>query len=264
MMHRFLSNLMRAVLLLSLLLCALMPATPMPPGSASSSPGRTKVNAKDGLTYVWIPPGTFQMGCSAGDEECPDDEKPAHTITLTKGFWMGQTEVSQAAYKRVMGTNPSHFRGDRLPVEQVTWAEAKAYCTAVGMRLPTEAEWEYAARAGSKASRYGNIDAIAWYDSNSGSGTHEVGSKQPNAWGLHDMLGNVWEWVADWYDENYYSQSPSQDPQGPSSGQDRLLRGGSWNYVPWFVRASNRLWYEPGVWLNLHGYYGFRCGGEVP
>lgn len=211
--------------------------------------------------YVWIPPGTFQMGCSPGDSECTRNEKPPHTVTISKGFWMGQTEVTQTAYQRVMGTNPSGFHGDRLPVESVTWDEANAYCTAVGKRLPTEAEWEYAARAGDTTSRYGDPDAIAWYDKNSGNQTHEVGQKEPNAWKLYDMLGNVLEWVADWYGEDYYGQSPLQDPRGPSSGQDRALRGGSWLNGAEILRASFRYGHRPG---NRLGGYGFRCVGEVP
>ncbi len=135
-------------------------------------PGSTKLNAKDGQLYVWIPPGSFIMGCSPGDTECFDHEKPAHNVSITKGFWLGQTPVTQAAYQRVVGTNPSHFKGDNLPVEQVTWDEAKQYCEAVGGRLPTEAEWEYAARTGTAVARYGNLDAIAWYQGNRGSQTH--------------------------------------------------------------------------------------------
>ena len=182
--------------------------------------GTTKTNPKDGLTYVWIPPGIFQMGCSPGDNECIDSEKPAHSVTITNGFWIGQTPVTQAAYQRVIGTNPSNFKGDQRPVEMVNWGEATAYCTAVGMRLPTEAEWEYAARARSTVARYGDLDPIAWYEKNSDNQSHEVGQKRPNAWKLFDMLGNVWEWTADWYDQNYYSQSPSQDPRGSSSGAE--------------------------------------------
>jgi len=238
------------------LVAAIRKAKPTPKAPA---PAETKVNPKDGLTYVWIPPGTFPMGCSPGDNECETDERPAHTVTITKGFWIGQTEVTQAAYQRVVGTNPSNFRGDRLPVETVSWNDANAYCAAVGMRLPAEAEWEYAARAGSTASRYGGLGAIAWYDGNSGNQTHEVGSKEPNAWKLYDMLGNVWEWVADWHDEHYYSQSPSQDPRGPSSGQYRALRGGSWYLSARSTRASYRGRVVPGFRFRS---YGFRCVGE--
>lgn len=222
--------------------------------------GDMKVNSKDGLSYVWIPAGTFQMGCSPNDTECESDERPAHMVTITHGFWMGQTEVTQKAHQKVMRTNPSYFHGDRLPAEQVTWDDANAYCKAVGMRLPTEAEWEYAARAGSTAARYGDVDAIAWYSGNSVFQTHEVGQKETNAWKLYDMLGNAWEWVGDWYDENYYSQSPSDDPRGPSSGQHRTARGGAWNQLAMVNRVSRRLKIDPGNRFQFPA--GFRCVGE--
>jgi formylglycine-generating enzyme required for sulfatase activity len=222
-------------------------------------PGSTKVNAKDGQRYVWIPPGSFIMGCSPGDTECRDKEKPAHNVSITKGFWLGQTPVTQGAYQRVVGTNPSNFNGDNLPVEQVTWDEAKHFCEAVGARLPTEAEWEYAARAGTAGERYGNLDAIAWHQGNSGNQTHPVGTKARNAWNLYDMLGNVWQWTADWYGETYYGQQESGDPQGPVYGQFRVLRGGSWGNLSRGVRVSGRNWDGPG---NRSGGYGFRCVGE--
>jgi serine/threonine protein kinase/formylglycine-generating enzyme required for sulfatase activity len=231
------------------------PERPRPPLRA----GNTKVDAKDGLTYVWIPPGAFTMGCSPGDSECYDDEKPAHQVTLSKGFWIGQTPVTQEAYERVAKSNPSRFKGPRLPVETVNWNEAQSYCSAVNMRLPTEAEWEYAARAGSTASRYGPFDSIAWHNGNSGNKTHEVAQKQANAWGLYDMLGNVWQWAADWYGDKYYTAAAASDPQGPSGGTYRVLRGGSWLYDPWFARASNRNWY---VSENRYDNVGFRCAGE--
>jgi formylglycine-generating enzyme required for sulfatase activity len=220
--------------------------------------GQTQVNSKDGLTYVWIPPGTFMMGCSPLYSECYGNEKPAHSVTITKGFWMGQTPVTQAAFQRVKGFNPSRFRGDQMPVEQVTWFAASDYCSAVGLRLPTEAEWEYAARAGSPALTYGDIDSIAWYARNSGNQTHDVAQKQPNAWKLYDMLGNVLQWTADWYDQNYYSQSPSQDPRGPLSGKGRVVRGTAW-YIDGGVRVPGRSPSEPGY---RNGPYGFRCAGE--
>ena len=219
--------------------------------------GTTWVNPKDGLTYVWIPPGTFTMGCSWGDAECDDDEKPAHRVTITHGLWIGQTEVTQAAYQRAMGTNPSHFQGTNLPVETISWNEAQTYCEAVGMRLPTEAEWEYAARAGGTSARYGDLDAIAWYFDNSGRQTHEVARKEPNAWGLYDMLGNVWEWVADWHAD--YAAGSQSDPHGPASGTYRVLRGGSWDNNPRFARASFRGWSGPG---NRFNRFGVRCAAE--
>jgi formylglycine-generating enzyme required for sulfatase activity len=205
------------------------------------------------------------MGCSPDDDQaklCDKDEYPAHKVTLTKGFWMGQTPVRQDAYERVMGarTNPSHFKGADLPVDSVTWDEASAFCRAalVNGRLPTEAQWEYAARAGSTAGRYGDLDQIAWYRGNSGGTTHPVRKKQPNAWNLHDMLGNVWQWTADWYDEKY-SSAAVNDPRGPAGGQYHALRGGSWYYSPRVVRVSGRYTFEPG---GRDNYIGFRCVGE--
>lgn len=218
---------------------------------------RVRTNPKDGLTYGWIPAGSFTMGCSPADSECDADEKPVHQVTIANGFWMGQTPVTQAAYQRVTGQNPSHFLGPNLPVENVSWNDGQSYCGAVGMRLPSEAEWEYAARAGSTASRYGDIDQIAWHSGNSGSTTHEVGQKQPNVWGLYDMLGNVWQWTGDWYAD--YSADRQSDPRGPASGQFRVLRGGSWNLDPRSARVSYRLRYVPEVRLNL---LGFRCVGN--
>jgi formylglycine-generating enzyme required for sulfatase activity len=215
------------------------------------------VNPKDGLTYVWIPPGTFQMGASPDDSEAYDDEKPAHQVTITKGFWIGQTPVTQEAWQRVMGNNPSRLKGPKLPVENISWDDAKRYSGAVGMRLLTEAEWEYAARAGTTTSRYGPLDEIAWHSGNSGKMTHEVRQKLPNARGLHDMLGNVWEWVADW--GCAYSPNNATDPQGPTSGTYRVIRGGSWINNVRRARASDRLWYEPASQYNS---FGCRVGGN--
>jgi formylglycine-generating enzyme required for sulfatase activity len=220
--------------------------------------GQTKVNPKDGLTYVWIPAGTFIMGCSPGDGECRGDEIPAHEVTLTIGFWMGQTPVTQQAYQLVMGENPSHPEGAQLPVVTVNWLKAQSYCQAVGMRLPTEAEWEYAARAGSVTSRYGDLDKIAWYSANSGGKAHEVGQKPPNAWGLYDMLGNVWQWTADWYTDKYSGTSQT-DPHGPASGTFRPLRGGCWSNDPSYVRVSYRVSVNPESRTND---VGFRCLGN--
>ena len=225
--------------------------------------GQERVNPKDGLPYMYIPPGRFTMGCSPGDTECYPDENPAHPVQITRGFWMGKTEVTQAAYARVTGKRPSNFKGDNLPVEQVSWDEASAYCQQVGLRLPTEAEWEYAARAGSTVARYGPLDRVAWYDGNSKNSTHPVATKEPNAWGLHDMLGSVYEWVGDWYDENYYRQRVERDPGGPARTPkgSRVLRGGSWNDSPVYVRVSLRGRNEPADRVSD---IGFRCAGELP
>jgi formylglycine-generating enzyme required for sulfatase activity len=157
---------------------------------------------------------------------------------------VGQTLVTQAAYQRVTGKTPSSFKGNpQLPVETINQEEAQNYCRAVGMRLPTEAEWEYAARGGTTGARYGNLDEIAWYSANSGNKTHEVGQKRPNDYGLYDMLGNVWEWTSDWYEQ----------------GKTVTLRGGSWGNNPRGVRASGRNRDEPGG-RSVH--FGVRCVGE--
>jgi len=202
-------------------------AVPNPLQQGPPAVGEARENPKDKLRYVWIPPGNFMMGCSPGDLECFEDEKPPHEVIITHGFWIGQTEVTQAAYGTVMQTNARHFKASDRPVEQVSWDEAKAYCEAVGMRLPTEAEWEYAARAGSTEARYRAIDRAAWYADNSQYRTHPVATKASNAWGLYDTLGNVWEWVEDWYDSAYYKQNVSTDPPGPNASSDygRVVRG---------------------------------------
>ena len=216
-----------------------------------------RVNPRDGLTYVWIPPGKFMMGCSPEDEECDSSEKDAHEVTIREGFWIGRTEVTQEAYERVTGKNPSRFKGAKRPVEEVSWNDADAYCRAIAERLPTEAEWEYAARGGERRGRYGELAVVGWYGSNSGGTTHEVGLKPPNARGLFDMLGNVSEWVADWYGS--YSKEPTVDPRGPLSGQYRVARGGSWLTVDSTARASARDRYGPD---DRNRIIGFRCAGD--
>jgi formylglycine-generating enzyme required for sulfatase activity len=186
------------------------------------------------LEVIYVKPGRFRMGSAEGW----GDEKPVHEVVITKGFYIGKYEVTQAQFKTVTGVNRSTFKGDTRPVEEVSWGDADDFCKRVGervgkvMRLPTEAEWEYAARAGSAGNYcFGNdeadLDRYGWYIRNSGKTTHPVGAKEPNAWGIHDMHGNVWEWLGDWYDRNYYTTTPRDDPQGPERATGRrVLRGG--------------------------------------
>ena len=204
---------------------------------------RTKVNPHDGLTYVMIPAGTFQMGCSPGDADCKPDEQPAHSVTISKDFWIGETVVTQAAYQKVMKVNPSINKGDQLPVTFIRWAEADAYCKAVEMRLPTEAEYEYAARGGTTTPRYGEANDIAWSYIVGVTQAHPVRQKQPNKYGLYDMLGNVWVWTADWYAP--FTAAKAVDPTGPPTGRERAERGGSWFNGPRTVRASSRDFHLP-------------------
>jgi formylglycine-generating enzyme required for sulfatase activity len=235
-------------------------------GAVQAAKG-ARVNPRDGLKYVWIPPGTFQMGCSPGDDACGDDEKPPHRVIISKGFWMGQTPATVRAYKRLVaatGKRPaslppfeSGWATDDMPIVYLTWDEANDFCGWAGGRLPTEAEWEYAARAGSLGARYGPLEEIAWYGKNSGERMHEVAQKRPNRFGLFDMLGNVNQYVNDWYDPNYYRDSPAEDPQGPLNGQERVLRGVSWA-LPFSrpIRVSLR----GSSPLSQWGYgTGFRC-----
>jgi formylglycine-generating enzyme len=179
---------------------------------------------------VWIPGGKFMMGSPEGEGD--SDEHPQHEVTV-KGFYMDRTEVTQAEYKRVMDTNPSYFNScPDCPVEKVSWNDANAYCKKVGKRLPSEAEWEWAARKGSTTKYcWGNEinGEFAWYSGNSEMKTHPVAQKKPNAFGLYDMSGNVWEWCSDWYGSTYYQQNIADNPRGPESGVCRVLRGGSWS-----------------------------------
>ena len=208
---------------------------------------------------VYVEGGSFQMGSKKSK-----DEKPIHTVTVSS-FFMDKTEVTQAQYKKVMGKNPSHFSGcDDCPVERVSWHDATAFAQKVGKRLPTEAEWEYAARGGVKTNSgssqtsyagSNDLNSVAWYGDNSGSKTHPVAQKQANALGLYDMSGNVWEWCSDWYSDSYYSESPQNDPQGPNSGSSRVLRGGSWFLNDSYCRVANRLRLNP---VSRDNDYGFR------
>jgi formylglycine-generating enzyme required for sulfatase activity len=221
-----------------------------------------------GMELILISPGEFLMGSEDGGSW----EKPVRRVHISQPFYLGKYPVTQAQWQAVMGNNPSHFTGDlNRPVEQVSWEDAQEFLRKLNereksgkpYRLPTEAEWEYAARAGTTTTYcFGDdpqrLGEYAWYSENSGSKTHPVGQLKSNAWGLYDIHGNVWEWVQDWFAEDFYRQrsNPDRDPQGPDNGQYRVLRGGSWNLVAWGVRVADRYWYEPG---SRHANVGFRC-----
>jgi formylglycine-generating enzyme required for sulfatase activity len=216
-----------------------------------------------GMEFVKISVGEFMMGCSPGDNTCKEDEKPRHQVRITKGFELGKYEVTQAQWKAVMNANESAISGDNNPVENVTRADALDFAAKLTMRndgyryrLPTEAEWEYAARAGTTSVTYGPLEEIAWFGGNSDDESHPVGGKKPNAWGLYDMLGNVREWTADTYSATYYATSPVDDPPGapPTTGLAPpgrgtpgvalpVIRGGGWPNPESFLRASDRYHY---------------------
>ncbi len=229
---------------------------------ASTTPPPTGLTGPFGIQFVQINPGTFMMGCSPGDE-CTSEELPAHRVQIAKAFQIGKYEVTQAQWQAAMGSNPSFYRGTDLPVEQVSRSDALNFIQKLNgqndgylYRLPSEAEWEYAARAGS-TNKYAGATVqgdVAWVDINSGGKSHPVGQKQPNAWGLYDMLGNVWEWVQDYFGN--YSSAAQTDPAGPASGSSRVMRGGSWLYNWESIRVSYRLHDDPSIkTYDL----GFRC-----
>ncbi|MDR1396534.1 MAG: formylglycine-generating enzyme family protein [Desulfarculales bacterium] len=217
--------------------------------------GKILVNSI-GMELALIPAGEFMMGADNNFEDAYDDETPRHRVSISKPFYLGKYEVTQGQWTEVTGNNPSRFKGRNNPVETVSWYDAREFIRLLNKReghsryrLPTEAEWEYAARAGGEAGfggRAGQLGTYAWYGANSGDKTHPVGRKRPNAWGLHDMRGNVWEWVRDWYGKNYYRHSSYSDPGGPSSGAYRGRRGGSWNNSAGFCRPAYRGSNSPG------------------
>ena len=222
------------------------------------------------FTMVYVAGGTFLMGkqnsnsCSSNyDREAFDDESPVHSVTLS-GYYMGETEVTQALWKEVMGSNPSFFKGDELPVETVSWDDVQKFIRKLSaktgriFRLPTEAEWEYAARGGNKSRgfRYSggsNIDEVAWYDNNSGNRTHPVKMQKANEIGLYDMSGNVWEWCSDRYGS--YSSDSQTNPEGSFKASNRVDRGGSWFGGAGHCRVSGRDDSEPS---GRYNYLGFR------
>ena len=243
-----------------------------------------------GIEMLLVPSGKFVMGMSVGDEDANSDEKPSHEVILTKPFYLGQTEVTQEQWTRLMGTNQSYFqdinfevipaadRDEKIaelleagytrqqaeqklgavimenvvtatwPAETLTWEDVRSFMQKSGLRLPTEAEWEYACRAGSTGPLYGELNRISWNTSNSENRTHPVGSKLPNALGFYDMIGNVWEWTNDWYAADYYRacENGATDPTGAAQNPFRTLRGGSWDFDGKNCRASFRLNYFQG------------------
>jgi formylglycine-generating enzyme required for sulfatase activity len=262
-----------------------------PQTAAQPGPPEVRVNPVDGQRYVWIKPGSFRMGCSEGDSECRQDEMPPHQVTISTGFWLGQTEVMDLSYEKFSRDTGSRMPGDPDPVvvqfesdcqsnfrfygyessaqcphrvdlgrnkkgsiNFLTWAEAVSYCKWAGGRLPSEAEWEFAARGGTSTARYGPLQDIAAGVGSFTDGT--VGLKLPNVFGLYDMLGNVAEWTADWYAADYYRQSPAVDPKGPDAGDKLVVRGGSAGSRPSMLRASARDQSAPG---SVHESVGFRC-----
>lgn len=229
---------------------------------ASITPPGAAHQRADDMPFVHISPGEFIMGCSNGDADCGDEEKPAHRVRITRAFEIGKYEVTQAVWESVMGTNYSEFKGADRPVEYVSWPDAQEFLRRLNAkqdgyryRLPTEAEWEFAARAGTTGAYPGEVDDLGWYYENSAEQTHPVGQKKPNPWGLYDMSGNVYEWTQDWYDKSYYQSSPATDPMGPASGRFRTIRGGSWVDSRTNARVSKRDYFEDASDFHI----GFRC-----
>jgi formylglycine-generating enzyme required for sulfatase activity len=200
-----------------------------------------------GIEFIWIPGGSFEMG--GWDDQAFDNEKPLHSVTLD-GYWLGKYPVTQGQWKKVMGDNPSYFKkGDDYPVETVSWDECQKFIekikdfSGIKCSLPTEAQWEYAARSGSRRKLFAggdNLNILGWHDGNAGDSTHPVGKKRANGLGLYDMNGNVFEWCNDRYGRDYYKNSPEHNPLGPSSGSDRVIRGGSWDFEAMFCRSTAR------------------------
>jgi acetoin utilization deacetylase AcuC-like enzyme/formylglycine-generating enzyme required for sulfatase activity len=252
-----------------------------------AAPTPEVVVTKSRIEMVVIPGGSFQMGSRGASP----DEMPVHNVSISP-FWMDRYEVVQEEFRKYQLPDPSHFKGARQPLEQINWTDAATYCnersraedlkpcydektwecdfTADGYRLPTEAEWEYACRAGSSTQyNFGNgsgsLKDHAWYTENSSATTHPVGQKKPNAWGLYDMHGNVAEWCNDHYSEAYYQQSPGKDPRGPAEGKERALRGGAWNSSAESCRSAYRA-SDPSIddTCLANDAIGFRCVRNAP
>ena len=220
------------------------------------------------MEMLWVKPGTFEMGSPSSEKDRYDNET-RHTVTLTEGFWMGKHEVTQSQWERVMGDNPSFFKGADRPVENVTWNDVTSFCekltelerktrrlpAGMAYQLPTEAQWEYACRAGTKSAfSFGDSLTSSQANIDGGPGeTTDVGKYPANAWGFHDMHGNVWEWCADWMAN--YPAGPLTDPTGPASGSSRVTRGGSWTNAGHRLRSARRYLNSSGL---RNSYLGFR------
>lgn len=259
------------------------PATPAlsPKGPVSEISATTNA-----LEMVAIAGGKFLMG----DKD--EIDAPPHEVAVS-AFLIDKYLVTQEHYQKIMGANPSRWRGDKNPVEQLRWSDAVKFCNkrserdglqpcydaqtlecnfdASGYRLPTEAEWEYACRAGTTTAYFfgdnpAKLGTYAWFDKNSGGRPHPVGQKQPNPWGLYDMTGNVWEWCHDFYQVDYYATSPRENPRGPKEGQNKVLRGGAWRFSAENSRSGYRYNESPGSADVCFGYdiYGFRCVRKAP
>ena len=224
--------------------------------SMASGSNTISIPVKNGISIemVKVEAGTFMMGATSEMKDPSSDEKPLHQVTLTNDYYMGKYEVTQALWRAVMGSNPSKYKGDNLPVEKVSWNDCQKFISKLNkmtgrkFRLPTEAEWEYAARGGKRSRGYqysgnSNISNVAWYDGNSGSKPHPVGTKQANELGIYDMSGNVYEWCSDWYGS--YSSSSQTNPTGADSGSSRVYRSGSWSCFAWGCRLSFRSSFTP-------------------
>ena len=214
-----------------------------------------------GMEFVLVEAGEFMMGAVPQDKKAYVYEEPQHKVRITEPFYIGKFPVTQEEWEKVMGNNPSYFQkaGKKAPVETVSWNDCQEFIKKLGKkegktyRLPTEAEWEYAARGGGAAGSYvytygddaGKLGDYAWYDDNSSGTTHPVGQKKPNSIGLYDMMGNVWEWCEDCFDEDFYKNSPSADPKGVENDEYRSIRGGSWYYFARNSRLSYRNNYDP-------------------
>jgi formylglycine-generating enzyme required for sulfatase activity len=219
------------------------------------------------MEMLWVKPGTFEMG-SPSSEKDRDDDETQHTVTLASGFYLGKHEVTQTQWEKVMGSNPSYFKGASRPVEKVSWTGVSAFCekltelerkagrlpAGMSYQLPTEAQWEYACRAGTET-RFAFGDELtakdANFDENVGE-TIDVGKYPANAWGFHDMHGNVYEWCADWSGD--YPRGATRDPVGPADGSIRVLRGGSWYYSAYDARSANRDGFGPAGSINFLGF----------